>query len=104
MYALVVRFDLRDETCAAAFDALVEETGRGIASHEPGTLVYATHRVEEAPLARVFYEVYRDRDAFNEHEQQPHTLRFLAERDQYIKSTRVEFITPATAKGLPADG
>ncbi|EOD70335.1 putative quinol monooxygenase [Amycolatopsis vancoresmycina] len=104
MYALVVRFDLQDETRAAAFDELVEETGRGIASHEPGTLVYATHHVEGAPLARVFYELYRDREAFEEHERQPHTRRFLAERDRYVKSTRVEFVTPATAKGLPADG
>ncbi|WIY00097.1 antibiotic biosynthesis monooxygenase [Amycolatopsis mongoliensis] len=104
MFALVVRFDLHDEARAAEFDLLVEETGRGIAEHEPGTLVYATHRVTDAPLARVFYEVYRDREAFDAHECQPHTRHFLAERDKYVKTTRVEFMTPATAKGLPADG
>jgi quinol monooxygenase YgiN len=104
MFALVVRFDLHDKAKAAEFDQLVEETGHGIAEHEPGTLVYATHRVTDAPLARVFYEVYRDRDAFDEHERQPHTRRFLRERDKYVKSTRVEFMTPATTKGLPADG
>ncbi|MEV6645789.1 antibiotic biosynthesis monooxygenase [Amycolatopsis sp. NPDC051371] len=104
MFALVVRFDLHDEARAAEFDRLVEETGRGIAEHEPGTLVYATHHVTDAPLARVFYEVYRDREAFDEHERQPHTRQFLTERHKYVKSTRVEFITPATTKGLPADG
>ncbi|WP_206784230.1 putative quinol monooxygenase [Amycolatopsis sp. MtRt-6] len=104
MYALVVRFDLKDDASAVDFDRLVEETGKGIAKDEPGTLVYVTHRVDGAPLARVFYEVYRDRAAFEEHERQPHTLRFLAERDQFIAATRVEFITPATSKGLPADG
>lgn len=104
MYALVVRFELNDDESAAGFDQLVEETGRGIADHEPGTLVYATHRVQDAPLARVFYELYRDREAFEEHERQPHTLRFLAERNQFIASTRVEFVTPVTSKGLPADG
>ncbi|WIV59559.1 putative quinol monooxygenase [Amycolatopsis nalaikhensis] len=104
MYALVVRFDLKDDASAAGFDQLVKETGEGIARDEPGTLVYATHRVDGSPLARVFYEVYRDREAFEEHERQPHTLRFLAERDQFIAATRVEFLAPATSKGLPADG
>lgn len=103
MFALVVRFELADAARAAEFDRLVEETGRGIAAHEPGTLVYATHRVDGAPLARVFYEVYRDRDAFEEHERRPHTRRFLAERDRYVTSARVEFLTPATAKGLPTE-
>jgi quinol monooxygenase YgiN len=104
MFALVVRFELRDDESAKAFDQLVEVTGRGIATKEPGTLVYATHTVEGAPLSRIFYEVYQDREAFDEHERQAHTVRFLSERDRYVSSTRVEFVSPATAKGLPADG
>lgn len=103
MFALVVRFELHDDESAAAFDQLVEETGLRIMASEPGTLVYVTHRVEGAPLSRVFYEVYRDRAAFDEHERQPHVLRFLAGREKYVGSTRVEFVSPATAKGLPAD-
>lgn len=101
MYALIVRFELNDNESAAAFDRLVEDTGHGIRTNEPGTLVYVTHRVEGAPLARVFYEVYRNRSAFEEHERQPHTLRFLSEREKYVASIRVEFVSPATAKGLP---
>jgi quinol monooxygenase YgiN len=66
--------------------------------------VYITHAVEDAPLARVFYEVYRDREAFEDHERQPHTRRFLTERDHYVSSVRVEFVAPLAAKGLPADG
>jgi quinol monooxygenase YgiN len=103
MFALVVRFELRGADQAADFDQLVAETGEGIAAHEPGTLVYATHLVDGSPLSRVFYEVYRDREAFEEHERQPHTRRFLDERSRYVESTRVEFVTPVTAKGLPAD-
>jgi quinol monooxygenase YgiN len=101
MYALVVRFELKDTESAGAFDQLVEETSRGIAELEPGTLVYVTHTVAEAPLARVFYEVYRDKAAFDDHEQQEHVLRFLSERSKYVASTRVEFATPRTSKGLP---
>ncbi|WP_024799359.1 putative quinol monooxygenase [Nocardia sp. BMG51109] len=104
MFALVVRFDLQDAAKAGAFDRLVAETVNGIIQHEPGTLVYSTHTVENEPLARVFYEVYRDRDAFEEHERQPHTKHFLSERDKYVSSSRVEFLTPAAAKGLPTEG
>lgn len=103
MFALVVRFELKDEVSATAFDELVEATGRGIAAKEPGTLTYVTHRVRDAPLSRVFYEVYRDNEAFEEHERQPHTMRFLRERERYLAATRVEFVTPSMAKGLPSD-
>lgn len=100
-FALVVRFNLENDEKAAAFDALVADTVRSITEHEPGTLVYATHTVTGEPLARVFYEVYRDREAFDAHEQQPHTRHFLEQRGQYIESFRVEFLTPTTVKGLP---
>ena len=72
MFALVVRFDLHDQAAAAQFDALTGELAQHIASKEPGTLVYATHTVEDAPLARLFYEVYVDRAAFNSHNQTEH--------------------------------
>lgn len=104
MYALVARFELNDQASAQAFDQLVEVTGQGIATKEPGTLVYVTHRVEDAPLSRVFYEVYRDQEAFEEHGHQPHIVYFLTERQQYVRSARVEFIKPVTSKGLPTDG
>ncbi|MGA6203767.1 putative quinol monooxygenase [Nocardia testacea] len=101
MFALVVRFDLKDAEAAAAFDRLVAETAEGITESEPGTFVYAIHTVTDAPLGRIFYEVYRDREAFEEHERQPHTRRFLDRRAEYVADVRVEFLTPTTAKGLP---
>lgn len=101
MFALVVRFDLKDAEAGEAFDRLVEETAKGIAEFEPGTLVYATHTVQDAPLSRIFYEVYRDREAFEEHERQPHTRRFLDQRENLVADFRVEFLEPAAAKGLP---
>ena len=100
MFGLVVRFELRDAESAERFDRLVAETGEGIKAYEPGTLVYATHRVQDAPLSRVFYEIYRDRAAFEEHERQPHTVRFLSGRSEFIESVRVEFIEPITTKGI----
>lgn len=100
MFGLVVRFDLHDERSASAFDELVATTVEQITANEPGTLIYAVHRVEDAPLSRVFYELYRDRAAFDAHEEQPHTKRFLAAREQYLVSHRVEFLDPQVGKGV----
>ena len=101
MFALVVRFDLRDEVAATEFDRLASETLPLIENGEPGTLVYATHRIENEPLARVFYEVYRDREAFDAHERQPHVVRFHAEKEQCLANVRVEFLEPSGMKGVP---
>ncbi|GAA3014652.1 putative quinol monooxygenase [Actinokineospora diospyrosa] len=100
MWALVVRFELRDEQATRGFDALVAETLPQIIATEPGTLVYAVHEVADAPLSRVFYEVYADKAAFEVHEEQAHTRRFLAERSQYLTDFRVEFLSSLTGKGV----
>jgi quinol monooxygenase YgiN len=104
VFALVVRFDCRDEAAAARFDELTAVAVRQITEREPGTLVYATAAVEGEPLARIFYEVYRDRDAFRAHEEAEHVRRFHAEKDPLLTGTRVEFLTPGAAKGGAATG
>jgi quinol monooxygenase YgiN len=100
MFALVVRFDCRDEAAAARFDELTAGVVRLITEREPGTLVYATHRVEDEPLARVFYELYRDRDAFEAHEVADHVQRFHAQKDPLLVRTRVEVLSPGSSIGL----
>jgi quinol monooxygenase YgiN len=99
MFGLSVRFTCKDEASAQAYDELVAETVAGIRASEPGTLVYAAHRVKEQPLQRVFYELYRDEGAFKAHEAAPHTRRYLAERDQYLAATEVDWLTLQTGKG-----
>ncbi|MFF7530686.1 putative quinol monooxygenase [Streptomyces bobili] len=96
-FGLFVRFTLR-EGMAEAFDALVKETEAGIQAREPGTLVYACHTVEGAPNERVFFEIYADRAAFDEHERQPHTLRFLSERTLYVEKTEVDWLQTYAGK------
>ncbi len=62
MYALVVRFDIRDEE----------------------------------------YEVYRDRHAFQAHEDAQHVKDFHAAKNPLLAGEhRVEFLAPGPAKGLP---
>ena len=104
MFALVVRFDLHDPGAATAFDALVAEVLPQITALEPGTLVYATHTVADEPLARVFYEVYTDLDVHRAHEAAPHTARFLATKDRYVSSARVDFLDSPAGKGVAFSG
>lgn len=101
LFALTVRFDCRDETAAAEFDGLTAIAVQQITDHEPGTLVYATAAVAGEPLARVFYEVYQDRAAFDAHEAADHVRRFHAAKDPLLTATRVEFLTPGATKGVP---
>jgi quinol monooxygenase YgiN len=48
-----------------------EQAGRSmvahVKAHEPGTLTYVLHRSAKDPTEFVFYEVYRDQDAFTAH-------------------------------------
>jgi quinol monooxygenase YgiN len=99
MFGLFVRFTCKDEASAEAYDRLVAETIKAIKANEPGTLVYASHFVKDQPLQRVFYELYQDRAAFEAHEASPATRRYLAERDQYLASTEVDWLTLQTGKG-----
>ena len=97
-FAPVVRFTVRPGA-EAQFDALVAETAAAIRDHEPSTLVYACHAVQGKPHQRIFYELYRDRAAFEAHEASPHTRRYLEARGQYLADAEVDWLTLQTGKG-----
>jgi quinol monooxygenase YgiN len=99
MFGLCVRFTCKDEASAEGYDQLVAETVEAIKANEPETLVYASHLVDGQPLQRIFYELYRDKAAFEAHEAAPHTRRYLDQRDQYLASTEVDWLTLQTGKG-----
>jgi quinol monooxygenase YgiN len=99
MFGLVVRFTCKDQKSADRFDRLVTETIEKIKTGEPGTLVYTAHRVEGQPLQRIFYELYRDRAAFEVHEQQEHTKRFLGAREELLASVQVDWLSLQAGKG-----
>ncbi len=99
MFGLVVRFQLKDGA-SADFDRLVKITVPQVHRREPETLVYAVHEVEGEPYTRIFYELYRDRAAFDAHERQDHTRRFLAERERYLSGPpQVDFLALQAAAG-----
>ncbi|MCS0635863.1 antibiotic biosynthesis monooxygenase [Streptomyces sp. LP05-1] len=98
-FGLVVRFTLRDAEAAEAFDALVTKVLEGIRAQEPGTLAHVVHAVAGEPHARLFYELYADRAAFDHHEQQEHTRHFLKEREKYVSDVHVTFLRSQDAAG-----
>jgi quinol monooxygenase YgiN len=99
MFGLFVRFTCKDQASAEAYDKLVAETIEAIKTDEQGTLVYASHLVDGEPLQRIFYELYKDKDAFEAHEAAPHTRRYLDQRGQYLASTEVDWLTLQAGKG-----
>lgn len=96
-FALVVRFTVRAGS-EAAFDDLTRRALEGVREEEPGTLVYTCHEVEGHPQQRIFYELYRDRAAFEVHESREHVRRFLAERESLLETTEVDFLAPVMGK------
>ncbi|MEU1591817.1 antibiotic biosynthesis monooxygenase [Streptomyces sp. NPDC005708] len=95
--ALCVRFTLR-EGAGEAFDNLVRETAAAIRAHEPGTLVYVCNEVEGAANQRVFFELYADHDAFEEHGRQPYVRHLLSECEKYAERTEIDRLRPYAGK------
>jgi quinol monooxygenase YgiN len=101
MLALVVRFDLRPGS-EDTFDKLVAEATATIRTEEPGTLLYLCHTVHGEPGARIFYELYRDHQAFQAHEVAQHVKDFHAQRKPMMAGPeRVEFLDQLDGKGWP---
>ena len=99
-YGRILIFTLLDDR-VADFDRLAEQTAEEIRLGEPDTLVYVIHLVPNAPMQRIFYEIYRDRAAFESHESQPYMQRFVAERRSYVLATNVIELRLKYAKVAP---
>jgi quinol monooxygenase YgiN len=99
-YGRIQIFTLLDDR-AADFDRLAEEAAELVSAGEPDTLVYVIHLVPNAPLQRIFYEVYRDRAAFDAHESQPYMQRFVAGRRSLVLATNVIELRLKYAKVAP---
>jgi quinol monooxygenase YgiN len=99
-YGRIVIFTLLEDR-VTDFDRLAEQTADEVRAQEPGSLVFVIHLVPNAPLQRIFYEIYRDRAAFDSHENQPYTQRFAAERRSYVLATNVIELRLKYAKIAP---
>ena len=99
-YGRILIFTLLEDR-AADFDRLAEETAEQVRTGEPDTLVYVIHLVPNAPMQRIFYEIYRDRAAFDSHESQPYMQRFVAERRALVLATNMIELRLKYAKVAP---
>jgi quinol monooxygenase YgiN len=99
-YGRILIFTLLDDR-VAEFDRLAEDTAEHVRTGEPDTLVYVIHLVPNAPMQRIFYEIYRDRAAFDSHESQPYMQRFVAERRACVLATNVIELRLKYAKVAP---
>jgi quinol monooxygenase YgiN len=99
-FALIVRFTVRPGS-VEAFDRLTGETASAIREREYDTLIYACHIVEGNPRQRIFYELYRDKAAFERHEAHEHVRHFAAERTAMLESAEVEFLSLRDGKTPP---
>jgi quinol monooxygenase YgiN len=99
-YGRILIFTLLDDR-VADFDRFAEQAAEEVRTREPDTLVYVIHVVPNAPLQRIFYEVYRDRAAFDSHENQPYMRRFVADRRACVLATNVIELRLKYAKVAP---
>jgi quinol monooxygenase YgiN len=99
-YGRILIFTLLDDR-VADFDRLAELTAEEVRTGEPDTLVYVIHLVPNAPMQRIFYEIYRDRAAFDSHESQPYMQRFVTERRSCVLATNVIELRLKYAKVAP---
>lgn len=102
-YGRLLIFTLLDDR-VTEFDRLAGQTAEEVRIGEPGTLVYVIHLVPNAPLQRIFYEIYRDRVAFDSHESQPYMKRFVADRRSCVLATNVIELRLTYAKVAPLPG
>ncbi|HEY0717577.1 MAG TPA: antibiotic biosynthesis monooxygenase [Streptosporangiaceae bacterium] len=87
-HGLIAIYTLLEDK-VADFDRVADEVAEQVRSGEPDTLVYVIHTVPKAPMQRIFYEVYRDRAAYEQHEKQPYVQRFVTARRPYVLATNV---------------
>jgi quinol monooxygenase YgiN len=99
-HGLIAIYTLLDDK-VADFDRAADEVAEQVRSDEPDTLVYVIHTVPKAPMQRIFYEVYRDRAAYEQHEKQPYVQRFVTARRPYVLATNVIELRLKYAKVSP---
>ena len=83
------------------FDQLTKRVVKLVRAQEPDTLVYIVHAVPSAPMQRILYEVYRDRDAYEAHRRQPYVLAFEADRRPFVLATNIIELGLQQAKVSP---
>jgi quinol monooxygenase YgiN len=97
MYGQITVFTLV-EGRGELFDRLAHEAVQAARTNEPDLLVFSSHEVAGAPTQRIFYQLFRDQAAFQEHQRQQYVLRFLGESRPHVVATNVIELALNSAK------
>ena len=77
MVTVIFRMRIKDGKESEAVEALTKMAA-AVEANEPGTAAYACHRMVDDPSQVVFFEVYADDAALQNHTQTPHMGEFRA--------------------------
>jgi quinol monooxygenase YgiN len=88
LYGRIAIYTLLDAG-ADEFDRLAEQVVDQVRTGEPGTLAYVVHGVPSAPLQRILYQLYSDRDAYVQHQERPYVAEFESRRRPLVLATNV---------------
>lgn len=76
MYVLFVKVHVKPERLADYLKATAEVDARGSVGDEPGCFRFDVLQDEADPNTVYFYEVYRDKAAFEAHTRAPHFVKW----------------------------
>ena len=92
MYVLFVKVQIKPEFQKQYVESTVEIDARGSVGDEPGCYRFDVLQDEKDPNTVYFYEVYRDRAAFDAHAKAPHFLKWRdTVKDMTVGSAEVVF-------------
>jgi quinol monooxygenase YgiN len=100
LFGQIAIYTLLDDR-VTEFDRLTRHVVKQVRVNEPDTLVFIVHAVPSAPMQRILYEVYRDREAYEEHKRQPYLVQFESDRRPYVLATNVIELGLQQAKVSP---
>jgi quinol monooxygenase YgiN len=91
MYILFVKTHVKPEVLEQFLKITSDVDARGSVQDEPGCLRFDVVQSQKDPCEVWFYEVYRDRAAFDAHTKTPHFLKWreAIKADWYDKPTEV---------------
>ena len=100
MYAVMVTLQMQPEHREAFIEAMLDDA-RGSVGNEPGCVRFDVLQDESDENRLYLYEVYRDRAAFDAHNQMPHMIRWRETvKDWYASPTVVH----RAVNVFPTDG
>jgi autoinducer 2-degrading protein len=76
LYVLIVKLQVKPESRDEFLEAAIAHDARGSVGTEPGCYRFDVIQDETDPNALYFYEVYRDKEAFQAHGKTSHIAQF----------------------------